>query len=142
MDPDGSETDLTAAFDSFDISGSSVSALQNFLDWVPDVPLEEALEILRPYCTGLSRELLQSMIVSNKFEVQHVSIACLPDVELKLAIRLFTVNEPFQLFRWFNRPFFDKVCACIQCNRQRAHWGGGGGIHYAFRYRDPNSPAS
>jgi hypothetical protein len=109
MHHSGDGKSFCASLDSFDLSDTSVSALQHFLDSAPDEPIEKALMILLPYCDGLSRDMLVDMIEANKFEVQHISIAHLPDVELRLAIRLFTVNEPFPLYRWFNAPFFEKV---------------------------------
>jgi hypothetical protein len=126
---------LSAAFDSFDVSGSSVSALQYFLDDVADVSVEDALETLRPYCAGLSAHMLNSMIVANRFEVQGISISCLSDVEPKLAIRLFTINEPYQLFRWFNKPFIDKVRAsCLRSTLEQHRGHCSNSIHRIFLF--------
>jgi hypothetical protein len=36
-------------------------------------------------------------------------VAGLVDHELKLAVRMFTVEHPFPLYRSFNNPFNDKV---------------------------------
>jgi hypothetical protein len=49
------------------------------------------------------------MLVANGWEVQQVQVAGLADLELKLAVRMFTVEQPYPLYRSFNNPFFDKV---------------------------------
>ncbi len=60
--------------DSFDISGTSVSGLQNFLSAVPDTSVRDALEQLRPSCTGLSATVLSDMIEANTWEVGHLHV--------------------------------------------------------------------
>jgi hypothetical protein len=49
------------------------------------------------------------MLVANGWEVQQIHVPGLTDFELKLAVRMFTVEQPYQLYRSFNNPFFDKV---------------------------------
>jgi hypothetical protein len=49
------------------------------------------------------------MLVANGWEVQHIHVPGLTDFELKLAVRMFTVEQPYPLYRSFNNPFFDKV---------------------------------
>ena len=41
--------------------------------------------------------------------MQHIHMPGLTDFELKLAVRMFTVELPYPLYRSFNNPFFDKV---------------------------------
>jgi hypothetical protein len=41
--------------------------------------------------------------------VAQIPIAGLADEELKLALRIFTVEAPYPVYRKFNDPFFDKV---------------------------------
>ena len=60
--------------DSFDITGTSVSGLQNFLRDVPDTSVRDALEQLRPYCTGLSAAALSDMLVANAWEVDQIEV--------------------------------------------------------------------
>ena len=96
--------------DVFDISGTSVASLQNFLDTTADITCRQALFILLPHCPGLAPSVLESMLVANGWEVQHVQVAGLVDQELKLAVRMFTVELPYPLYRTFNNPFFDKAC--------------------------------
>ena len=95
--------------DAFDISGTSVSSLQNFLAPTPDVSCRQALFILLPHCPGLVPSVLEDMLIANGWEVQHIHVAGLVDHELKLAVRMFTVEHPFPLYRSFNNPFNDKV---------------------------------
>ena len=95
--------------DAFDISGTSVASLQNFLEPTPDVTCREALFFLLPQCHGLAPKKLDEMLVANGWEVQQVQVAGLADLELKLAVRMFTVEQPYPLYRSFNNPFFDKV---------------------------------
>jgi hypothetical protein len=97
--------------DAFDISGTSVSSLQNFLASAPDVTCRQALFILLPLCPGLTQAVLEDMLVANGWEVQHIHVPGLVDQELKLAVRMFTVEQPYPLYRSFNNPFFDKVSA-------------------------------
>jgi hypothetical protein len=49
------------------------------------------------------------MLLANGWEVQHVHVPGLVDQELKLAVRMFTVELPYPLYRSFNNPFNDKV---------------------------------
>lgn len=93
----------------FDISQTSVSRLHNWLAVIPDVPLRQALEQLLPYCPGLSSGMLADMIESNGSEVATITVHGFVDQDLKLAIRMFTVEEPFPIYAWFNEPFFNKV---------------------------------
>jgi len=95
--------------DAFDISGTSVASLQNFLVPTPDVTCRLALLSLLPHCPGLAPQTLEDMLVANGWEVQQVQVAGLADLELKLAVRMFTVEQPYPLYRSFNNPFFDKV---------------------------------
>ena len=97
------------AADAFDISGTSVSSLQNFLDPTPDVTCRQALLLLLPHSPGLSSKQLDDMLLANGWEVQHIHVPGLTDHELKLAVRMFTVEQPYPLYRTFNNPFFDKV---------------------------------
>ena len=95
--------------DSFDISGSSVSSLQGFLDHVPDVTVAQALELMRAHLPGLTPSVLHNILVANTWEVRQIVIAGLTDEELKLAVRIFTIEAPYPVYRKFNDPFFDKV---------------------------------
>jgi hypothetical protein len=97
------------AADAFDISGTSVASLQNFLNPTPDATCREALFLLLPHCPGLHPPVLDNMLVANGWEVQHIHVPGLTDFELKLAVRMFTVEQPYPLYRSFNNPFFDKV---------------------------------
>ena len=94
--------------DSFDISGTSVSGLQNFLSAVPDTSVRDALEQLRPSCTGLSATVLSDMIEANTWEVGQIQVPCLTQ-DQKLAVRIYTCEIPFPMYRWFNEPFYSKV---------------------------------
>ncbi len=58
----------------FDISVTSVSGLQNWLISIPDLPLRQALELLRPHCPGLSAAILTDMLESNDFEVANITV--------------------------------------------------------------------
>lgn len=58
----------------FDISVTSVSSLQNWLISIPDLPLRQALELLRPHCPGLSAAILTDMLESNDFEVANITV--------------------------------------------------------------------
>ncbi len=102
-------TSPAPAADAFDISGTSVASLQNFLDPTPDATCREALFLLLPHCPGLHPPVLDNMLVANGWEVQHIHVPGLTDFELKLAVRMFTVELPYPLYRSFNNPFFDKV---------------------------------
>ena len=53
--------------------------------------------------------VLEDMLIANGWEVQHIHVAGLVDHELKLAVRMFTVEQPYPLYRSFNNTFFDKV---------------------------------
>lgn len=74
----GAASSPTEAIDAvpsaFDISVTSVSSLQNWLVSIPDLPLGQALELLRPHCPGLSVELLADIIESNDFEVAAITV--------------------------------------------------------------------
>ena len=41
--------------------------------------------------------------------MRQIIIAGLTDEELKLAVRIFTIEAPYPVYRKFNDPFFDKV---------------------------------
>ena len=97
------------AADAFDISGTSVASLHNFLVPTPDVTCRLALLSLLPQCFGLAPQTLEDMLFANGWEVEQVQVAGLADLELKLAVRMFTVEQPYPLYRSFNNPFFDKV---------------------------------
>jgi hypothetical protein len=105
--------------DSFDISGTSVASLHNFLNTTPDVSCRQALLSLLPHCPGLTPAALDDMLFANGWEVQNIQVAGLMDQELKLAVRMFTVEEPYPLYRSFNEPFFNMVSArnlaCCRC---------------------------
>ena len=88
----------------FDISGTSVSSLQNFLQHVPDMTVREALDFMRPHCPGLTAGMLNDLIVANGWEVAQISIKCLFDEQLKLAVRIFTIEAPYPVYRLFNEP--------------------------------------
>ena len=120
--------------DAFDISGSSVSSLQGFLDHVPDVTVAQALELMRAHLPGLTPSVLHNILVANTWEVRQIIIAGLTDEELKLAVRIFTIEAPYPVYRKFNDPFFDKVpclptpspphcAACRLCRRFTAYAG-------------------
>ena len=94
--------------DSFDITGTSVSGLQNFLSAIPDTSARAALEQLRPCCTWLSAAVLNDMIVANTWEVGQIQVRCLTQ-DQKLAVRIYTCETPFPMYRWFNEPFYSKV---------------------------------
>ena len=97
--------------DSFDISGSSVSSLQGFLDHVPDLTVAQSLELMRPRLPGLTPSVLHNILVANTWEVAQIATAGLTDEELKLAVRIFTIEAPYPVYRKVNDPFFDKVAA-------------------------------
>ena len=100
---------LAPPSDFFDISGTSVSALQGFLDHAPDMTVRDSLQLMRPHLTGLTPAVLDNILVANEWEVAQIPIAGLVDEELKLAVRIFTVEAPYPVYRKFNDPFFDKV---------------------------------
>ena len=93
----------------FDISGTSVSSLQGFLDHAPDLTVRQALQLMRPCLPGLTPSVLENILVANAWEVAQIAIAGLADEELKLAVRIFTIEAPYPVYRKFNDPFFDKV---------------------------------
>jgi hypothetical protein len=74
----GAASSLSEAVDTvpsaFDISVTSVSSLQNWLISIPDLPLREALELLRPHCPGLSVAVLADLIEANDFEVANITV--------------------------------------------------------------------
>ncbi len=96
------------ATDSFDISGTSVSSLQNFLSGVVDISVRDALEQLRPCCTGLSASVLDDMLTANAWEVAQIDMTCI-NHDQKLAVRIYTCELPFPVYRWFNEPFYSQV---------------------------------
>jgi hypothetical protein len=51
------------------------------------------------------------MLVAHGWEVQHIHVPGLVDFELKLAVRMYTVEQPYPLYRSFNNPFNHKVQA-------------------------------
>jgi hypothetical protein len=88
----------------FDISGTSVPSLHNFLLATSDMTVRDALKIVRPHISGLTDSVLKEMLADNGRWVEQVKIACLAGQELKLALRIFTIIETP-----FNDPFYNKV---------------------------------
>lgn len=88
----------------FDISGSSVPSLHNFLLATSDMTVRDALKIVRPHISGLTDSVLKEMLADNGRWVEQVQMACLAGQELKLALRIFTIIETP-----FNDPFYNKV---------------------------------
>ena len=64
---------------------------------------------MRPCLPGLTPSVLENILVANAWEVAQIAIAGLADEELKLAVRIFTIEAPYPVYRKFNDPFFDKV---------------------------------
>ena len=103
------DADAVTDANSFDVSGTSVAVLQGFLDPIPIVPIEEAIETLRGYCPDCSPQVAHNTLIANKWEVAQLHIAGFTDEDYKCAIRIFTAEEPYPFFRWINAPFFSKV---------------------------------
>ncbi len=99
--------------DSFDISGSSVAALQGFLNATAISSIDEAIQILRHYCPHCSPQVALDTIVANKWEVSQIIIAGFANEDYKCAIRIFTAEWPFPFYKWINAPFFSKVCRAV-----------------------------
>jgi hypothetical protein len=55
--------------DFFTISGTSVSALQCFLDHAPDMTVRQSLQLMRPHLTGITPADFDSILVANEWEV-------------------------------------------------------------------------
>ena len=106
-------SDAVADSNSFDVSGTSVAALQGFLNATAVVCIEEALETLRAYCPGCSPQVVIDTLVANKWEVAQITIVGFANEDYKCAIRIFTAEEPFPFYKWTNAPFFSKVRASL-----------------------------
>jgi hypothetical protein len=52
--------------DFFDISGTSVSALQGFLGHAPAMTVRQSLHPMRPLPTGLTPAVLDNILVANE----------------------------------------------------------------------------
>jgi hypothetical protein len=104
------DADAVADSNSFDISGTSVAALQGFLNATDIVSIDEAIEILRNYCPNCSPQIAFDTLVANKWEVSQIFIAGFANEDFKCAIRIFTAEEPFPFYKWTNAPFLSKVC--------------------------------
>jgi hypothetical protein len=85
-----------------------VSSLQNFLQHTPDVTVRQALTLMMPHMPGFSVSMLEDVLVANAFEVSHIHVAGLDDAELKLAVRIFTIEHPYAVCYPFNDAFYDK----------------------------------
>ena len=110
------DVDSLADSQSFDISGTSVSILQGFLDATEVLSIDHAIEIFRSYCPGCSRQHAHNALVANKWEVAQIHIAGFTNEDLKAAIRIFTAEHPYPFYKWVNAPFFSKVpCKCSAC---------------------------
>jgi hypothetical protein len=103
------DADSFADSKSFDVSGTSVSILQGFLDATEVLSIDNAIEILRNYCPGCSRQHAYNALVANKWEVAQIHIAGFTNEDLKAAIRIFTAEHPYPFYKWVNAPFFSKV---------------------------------
>jgi hypothetical protein len=97
----------------FDISGATATSLnvslQGFLDRAPDLTVRQSLELMRPHMPDLNPSDFDSMIVANMWEVEQIHIACLEDIELKLAVRIYTAQQPYAVYRKLNSSFLDKA---------------------------------
>ena len=97
----------------FDISGANAASLnfslQGFLDRAPDLTVRQSLDLMRPHMPDLNPSDFDSLLVANLWEVEQIHIACLDDVELKLAARIYTVDQPYAVYRKLNPPFLDKA---------------------------------
>jgi hypothetical protein len=85
-----------------------VSSLQNFLQHTPDVTVRQALTLMMPHMPGFSVSMLEDVLVANAFEVSHIHVAGIDDAELKLAVRIFTIEHPYAVCYPFNDAFYDK----------------------------------
>ena len=104
------DAEAVADSNSFDISGTSVAALQGFLNATDIVSIDEAIEILRRnYCPQCSPQIALDTLVANKWEVAQIVIAGFANEDFKCAIRIFTAEEPFPFYKWINAPFLSKV---------------------------------
>ena len=107
------DAEAVADSNSFDISGTSVAALQGFLNATDIVSIDEAIEILRNYCPNCSPQIALDTLVANKWEVAQIVFAGFANEDFKCAIRIFTAEEPFPFYKWTNAPFFSKVRASL-----------------------------
>ena len=103
------DADAIADSNSFDVSGTSVAILQGFLNTTVVVSIEQAIEILRPYCPHCSPQIALDTLVANKWEVAQITIDGFANEDYKCAIRIYTAEEPFPFYKWTNAPFFSKV---------------------------------
>jgi hypothetical protein len=106
------DSDAIADANSFDVSGTSVAILQGFLNTTAVVSIEEAIEMLRPYCPNCSVQVALDTLVANKWEVAQIVIIGFDNEDYKCAIRIYTAEEPFPFYKWTNAPFFSKVAVC------------------------------
>jgi hypothetical protein len=94
---------------SFDVTGTSVAALQFFLDETPVTSIDEALQQLQTYCPGCTPHATNATLIANKWEVAQIRITGFPNEDCKCAIRIFTAELPYPFYKWVNAPFFSKV---------------------------------
>jgi hypothetical protein len=111
------DADAVADSNSFDVSGTSVAILQGFLDTVPVVTIEKAIEILRNYCPDCSPQVAHDTLVANKWEAAQIVIVGFANEDYKCAIRIFTAEGPFPFCKWINAAFFSKVCCVVRILR-------------------------
>ena len=97
----------------FDFSKTSVAPLHNFLNDTPVLTVRESLIRLLPHYRNpeLTLDVLDDMLTANGEEVKLICIVGLTDLEQKLAIRMYTAEEPYPLYRGFNEPFISMVNA-------------------------------
>ena len=107
------DSDAIADANSFDVSGTSVAILQGFLNTTAVVSIEEAIEMLRPYCPNCTVQVVLDTLVANKWEVAQIVIIGFDNEDYKCAIRIYTAEEPFPFYKWTNAPFFSKVAVCV-----------------------------
>ena len=104
------DADAVADSNSFDISGTSVAALQGFLNAIDIVSIDEAIETLRTYCPNCSPQIALDTLVANKWEVAQIVISGFANEDFKCASRIFTAEDPFPFYKWTNCAFLSKVC--------------------------------
>jgi hypothetical protein len=93
----------------FDVSGTSVSSLQFFLDGTAVTTIDVAIETLREYCPDCTPHVANATLVANKWEVAQIRIPGFTNEDFKSAIRIFTAELPYPFYKWTNAPFFSKV---------------------------------
>jgi hypothetical protein len=101
----------------FDISGATATSLslnfslQGFLDRAPDLTVRQSLELMRPHMPELwlKSSVFDNMLDANSWEMEQIHVAYLEDPQLKLAVRIYTLEHPYPVHSKFNLPFLDKA---------------------------------